>query len=129
MERKAPIALVVFGVVTPILALTAPAAAQGGGLDDQQQLGSRLFNQSCVVCHLKQQIGTTTYAPALSKDTLGGKANVIHDVIENGTPHMPSFKIQFSPPQIDAIVAYIKTVPEPTDNSKPRTPNSAGDAD
>ena len=27
---------------------------------------------------------------------------------------MPGFKIQFAPAQIDAIVAYIKTIPAPT---------------
>jgi mono/diheme cytochrome c family protein len=38
----------------------------------------------------------------------------MRDVIANGTPRMPGFKFQFEPPQIAAIVAYLKTVPAPT---------------
>jgi mono/diheme cytochrome c family protein len=94
-----------------LLALAGVGVAQDSARGDQANLGSRLFNQSCSVCHLQQQLGTKTYAPALSQDTLGGKADAIHEIISNGTPNMPGFKIQFTPTQIDAIVAYIKTVP------------------
>jgi len=37
----------------------------------------------------------------------------MRDVIANGTPRMPGFKYQFGPPEIAAIVAYLKTVPTP----------------
>jgi mono/diheme cytochrome c family protein len=80
-------------------------------LDDAQQLGMRLYNQSCVVCHAKPQITSGQYGPTLSKDSAGGRDDVMRDVISNGTPRMPGFKHQFEPPQIDAIVAYLKTVP------------------
>ena len=35
----------------------------------------------------------------------------MREVISNGTPRMPGFKHHFEPAQIDAIVAYLKTVP------------------
>jgi mono/diheme cytochrome c family protein len=35
----------------------------------------------------------------------------MHDVIANGTPRMPGFKHHFKPEQIDAIIAYLQTVP------------------
>jgi mono/diheme cytochrome c family protein len=96
------------------LFVLAPAAfAQGDNLNDQQKLGRRLFDQSCVVCHLKPQLTSGQYGPVLSKDSLSGKADVMHEVISNGSPHMPGFKLQFSPDQIDAIIAYLKTVPAP----------------
>jgi mono/diheme cytochrome c family protein len=125
MKRIAHILPLVFASVLPFL-LAAPSAAvaQDSARSDQEKLGARLFNQSCVECHLKQQLGTTTYAPALSQDTLGGKADVIHDVISNGTPRMPGFKIQFAPAQIDAIVAYIKTIPAAS--AAPRTGKAGG---
>ena len=88
-------------------------SAQPAALSDAQQLGMRLYNQSCVVCHAKPQITSGQYGPTLSKDSAGGRDDVMRDVIGNGTPRMPGFKYQFEPNQIDAIVAYLKTVPTP----------------
>ncbi len=90
---------------------------------DQQNLGMRLFNQSCRVCHTKPQLVSPQYGPVLSKATLDGKADLIREVISNGTPRMPGFKYDFKPAEIDAIIAYIQTVPAPT-----VTPSPAGKA-
>jgi mono/diheme cytochrome c family protein len=110
----------------PILACATAAAAQDGAAD-QVKLGERLANQSCVVCHFSPQITSGTYAPALSKDSLGGKADIMHEVIANGTPRMPGFKYQFKPQQIDAIVAYIKTLaPAPAAPPPRKTRGDAG---
>jgi mono/diheme cytochrome c family protein len=102
------------------------AEPAGQSLDDaqQQQLGLRLYNQSCVVCHAKPQITSGQYGPALSKDSAGGRDDVMRDVISNGTPRMPGFKHQFEPSQINAIVAYLKTVPTPP--PPPAAPAPAG---
>ena len=91
---------------------TASAQSAGGG---EAQLGMRLFNQSCRVCHSKPQLTSPQYAPVLSMNTLGGKGEIIHEVIANGTPRMPGFKYHFTPAQIDAVVAYIKIIPAPSD--------------
>jgi mono/diheme cytochrome c family protein len=80
-------------------------------LDDRQLLGMRLFNQSCRVCHAKPQLTSPLYGPALSRQSLGGQDDVMREVIGNGTPRMPGFKHHFQPPEIDAIVAYLKTIP------------------
>jgi mono/diheme cytochrome c family protein len=124
MARHALIA-----VALPILVTATIAAAQDGSSPDQIKLGERLVNQSCVVCHFAPQITSGSYAPALSKDSLGGKADVMHDVITNGTPRMPGFKYQFKPPQIDAIVAYIKTIPPAPAAPPPRKTRSDAGAD
>jgi len=89
------------------------SAQQGDTLNDQQRLGHRLFVQSCGVCHLKPQITSNTFGPPLSKDSAGGRDDVMREVISNGTPRMPGFKYQFEPPQIDAVIAYLKTVQAP----------------
>jgi len=92
-------------------------AQQGAGsarLNDKQLLGMRLFNQSCRVCHTKPQLTSPVYGPTLSRQSLGGQDDVMREVISNGTPRMPGFKHHFEPPQIDAIVAYLKTIPAPT---------------
>ena len=94
----------------------AALAQQGAGnapLNDKQLLGMRLFNQSCRVCHTKPQLTSPLYGPALSHQSLGGQEGVMREVISNGTPRMPGFRHHFEPPQIDAIVAYLKTIPAP----------------
>lgn len=98
------------GVLPLLLTLTAqPTWAQS----DQQTLGMRLFNQSCRVCHTKPQLSSPQYAPVLSMNTLGGNADALRQFISNGSPRMPGFKYTFKPAEIDAIVAYIKTIPAP----------------
>jgi len=90
-------------------------------LNDKQLLGRNLFAQSCVVCHMKVQLTTFGhYGPALSKMSLGGQDDVMRELISNGTPNMPGFKYHFRPDQIDAIVAYLKTLPVPA----PAAPSS-----
>jgi len=107
----------------------AAATAQPVAGGDQASLGMRLFNQSCRVCHTKPQLASPQYAPVLSMDTLGGKADVMRDVIGNGTPRMPGFKYYFKPAEIDAIVAYIKTIPAPSNAPAPVKAGSSRDAD
>jgi mono/diheme cytochrome c family protein len=110
-----------------LLAASQVAIAQDGG---QQKLGMRLFNQSCRVCHTKPQLTSPQYAPVLSANTLGGNADTMRQVISNGTPRMPGFKYDFKPEQIDAIIAYIKTLPAPTDAAPaPAKAGSSRDAD
>ena len=102
-------------LTAPFAALSQSASAQPAAelLSEAQQLGMRLYNQSCVVCHAKPQITSGQYGPTLSQESTGGRDDVMRDVITNGTPRMPGFKFQFEPPQIAAIVAYLKTVPAP----------------
>ena len=83
-------------------------------LNDKELLGMRLFNQSCRVCHTKPQMTSPLYGPELSQNSLGGQEAVMREVISNGTPRMPGFKYHFEPAQIDAIVAYLKTMPTPS---------------
>jgi mono/diheme cytochrome c family protein len=107
----------------------AAAAQPANGGSDQAALGMRLFNQSCRVCHTKPQRVSPQYGPVLSMNTLGGKADVIRETIGNGRPRMPGFKYQFKPAEIDAIVAYIKTIPAPSDAPPPVKAGSSRDAD
>ena len=108
----------VWFALAPALLADAFLAHSAFALDDQQLLGMRLFNQSCRVCHIKPQLTSPQYAPVLSKDSLGGQADVMREVIGNGTPRMPGFRFHFEPAQIDAIVAYLKTVPAPQSQAK-----------
>jgi mono/diheme cytochrome c family protein len=125
MPRNALIA----AALPALLVSVTAAAADGDAAGDQVKLGERLVNQSCVVCHFAPQITSGSYAPALSKDSLGGNAEIMHQFIADGSPRMPGFKYQFKPDQIDAIVAYIKTIPPAAAAATPRKTRSDGGAD
>jgi mono/diheme cytochrome c family protein len=98
------------GLVVVVLASQA-ANAQSGPLNDAQHRGRALFNQSCRVCHTPPALNAPLYGPALSQDTQRGHDDVLAEIIAEGSPRMPGFKYQFTPDQISAIVAYLRTVP------------------
>jgi mono/diheme cytochrome c family protein len=91
------------------------ASAQQAGarddLTDVQRHGRQVFAQSCGVCHLPPAINARTYGPQLSKETAGGSDEIIRGLISEGTPRMPAFKYYLDRGQIDAIIAYLRTVP------------------
>ena len=91
-------------------AIAQPVASERT-LDEKQLLGMRLFNQSCRVCHTRPQMTSPLYGPELSQSSAGGNEQVMRELIANGTPRMPGFKYHFEPSQIEAIVAYLKTIP------------------
>ena len=110
---KRCVAMLLFLYTAWFLGASAQPAVGQPALNDKQLLGMRLFNQSCRVCHTKPQLTSAQYGPVLSKDSLGGQEEVMREFIINGTPRMPGFKYHFEPTQIDAIVAYLKTVTAP----------------
>lgn len=124
MLRHALIAALLPGLLVCVTAAAAQDTAA-----DQVKLGERLVGQSCVVCHFAPQITSGAYAPALSKDTLAGNAQIMHQFIADGSQRMPGFKYQFNPQQIDAIVAYVKTIPPAAAAPPPRKTRSDAGAD
>ena len=120
---------IVGGIVAVVLASQA-ANAQSGALNDAQHQGRALFNQSCRVCHTPPALNAPLYGPALSQDTQRGRDDVLAEIIAEGSPRMPGFKYQFSPDQITAIVAYLRTVPpQPSASSQPAAPPPASRGD
>ena len=102
------------GVSTLVLALAAATAhAQQTDLNETQRLGRQVFAQSCGICHLQPSLGVKTYGPVLNKATAAGNDEVMRAFIVNGTDRMPAFKYYLKPAEIDAIIAYVKTVPVP----------------
>jgi len=98
--------------LTPNLA-SAQQFPDPATLNDTEKLGQRLFHQSCSVCHTKPQITAAQFGPVLSREAAGGNPDVMRQVISDGTPRMPGFKLQFDANQINAIVAYLQKVPPP----------------
>jgi mono/diheme cytochrome c family protein len=108
MKRGATLFLFLLSAA-PLVAL-AQVPGSAPALGEKPLLGMRLFNQSCRVCHTKPQMTSPQYAPVLSKATLGGQEDALRAFIANGSPRMPGFKIHFRPAEIDAIIAYLKTI-------------------
>ena len=102
--------------LTPILfalaAMPLIASAQEY-LNERQLLGMRLYNQSCRVCHTRPHNAPAQYGPTLSRVSLGGNDDALRAFIGNGSAKMPGFKYHFKPAEIDALVAYLKTIPSP----------------
>ena len=116
----------VYAASAVLAALAVPgASAHQPQLDDTQKLGQSLFVQSCGVCHLKPQLTSVQFAPALSRESLGGQEDVMRQVIANGTPRMPGFKHHFDQTQIAAIAAYLKIMPVPAAAPAPARPQGA----
>jgi mono/diheme cytochrome c family protein len=93
--------------------LYAQPAPATNPLNDTQKQGRLLYEQSCGICHTKPTLISPLYGPALSKESLEGREDVLRTFIANGTTRMPGFKTMYQPAQIDAIVQYLKTVPKP----------------
>ena len=99
---------------TLVFAMAVPyAQAQSNELDAKQLQGRQVFAQSCGVCHLQPSLGVKTYGPPLNKTSAAGNDAVMRVIIANGSDRMPAFKHYLKPAEIDAIVAYLRTVPAP----------------
>ena len=107
------------GVSTLVLALAAATAyaqqtdIRETQLSETQRLGRQMFAQSCGICHLQPSLGVKTYGPVLNKATAAGNDEVMRAFIVNGSERMPAFKYYLKPAEIDAIIAYVRTVPVP----------------
>lgn len=114
MKHTIPV-LLILSILEP-----RPAVAQrsGDSLNAQQRLGRQILAQSCAVCHLPSGPGAKTYGPSLNKSTLPEDDDTIRQTILEGTTRMPAFKYFLQPAQIDAIIAYLRTIPPP---SRPAT--------
>src|SRR5580765_5051825 len=76
-------------------------------LDAPHQLGRRLLEQSCAVCHTRPTLTPRMFGPELSRLHLGGQGALLRKFTRQGTVRMPVFKYTYDPEQIAAISAYV----------------------
>lgn len=89
------------------------AQAQDDGLTETQRHGRQVFAQSCVICHLPPVRNSVTYGPRLHRGSASGNEDLMRAFISNGTARMPAFKYHLKTTDIDAVVAYLRTLPPP----------------
>ena len=111
MKRSA--SLLVFALAAWPQVASAQQAPAGDNLNDTQRRGRQILAQSCGVCHLPPALNAKTYGPPLNKAAGGGDDEIMREYINNGTPRMPAFKYYLKPDEIEAIIAYVRTVPVP----------------
>jgi len=80
-------------------------------LNDTQRLGRLLVDQHCGVCHTRPTLVSGMYGPELSRETAGGRQEIVREIVTNGTPRMPAFKYMFNADQITAIASYLSVLP------------------
>jgi len=113
MKPRVSTLLLVLAAATPVAFAQQTSFAQRSDLNETQLLGRQVFAQSCGICHLQPSLGVKTYGPLLNKAAGAGNDEVMRAFIVNGTDRMPSFRYYLKPAEIDAIIAYVRTVPVP----------------
>ena len=98
----------------------AHAQQDGSPLNGTQLRGRQLLAQSCGVCHLPTTLGAKTFGPFLNKGSTAGNDELMRAFILNGSARMPGFKHYFQPADVDAIIAYVRTVPVPAATTENR---------
>lgn len=99
-------------ITTLVLAIAAQGAAAADiELNDTQRLGRQLVDQHCGVCHTRPTLVSGMYGPELSRETAGGRQEIVREIVANGSPRMPGFKYMFNAEQIAAIASYLSVLP------------------
>ena len=109
MKHRVSTVFFVLAASTPI----AYAQQATDNLNETQMHGRQLLAQSCGICHLAPSLNAKTYGPPLNKAAAAGNDVVMRTFILNGSDRMPAFKYYLKPAEIDAIIAYVRTVPAP----------------
>ena len=108
-----PVRIALAGALALGFILHAYAQAPSDGLTDQQRTGRMLMVQNCGICHLKATREAQTYGPVLHRGSLSGSDEAMRAIIAAGTERMPAFRHHLKPAEVDAIVAWVRTVPAP----------------
>src|SRR5262245_12115150 len=104
-------AVPIVACVVALWASGASAQQAGANLNGLQRHGRRLWAQACGVCHLPPSLNARSDGPPLNKAAANGDDSIMREYIQNGTPRMPAFKHYLKDNEIDAIIAYVRTVP------------------
>ena len=95
-------------------ALYAQQSNLGTALTGTQKEGRRIFVQRCALCHTPPQAISKVYGPFLDKDLVEGREDEVRGtILEGRVGRMPGFQFGLEASDIDAIIAYLKTVNRP----------------
>ena len=84
--------------------------------------GRRVFHQKCALCHVANTLGEEPYGPKLSRTQVDKSEEGVRQIIRDGLVRMPGFQYTLDARQIDAIVAFLKTLDAPPARILVKTP-------
>ena len=99
-------------VLTLCILVAAPAAFAGGSGSD----GAAIYKSKCAMCHGPDGAGQTTMGKNLKlRDLRSAEVQKQTDAelakwIADGKGKMPAYKGKLTPADIDAVVAFIRTL-------------------
>ncbi len=114
MNHRFVMATIFSAVLASTQLIAASPNAADSGSASLERTGKRLFLQRCSLCHLPP-LGRPSYVRSFGPP-LNGFVNSperearVAEVIRRGTGRMPGFQYGLEPKEIDAIVAYLKTM-------------------
>jgi len=122
--RRTCFFLLFAGVLSGLMSLTsAQSVPPAAALTPVEKAGRSLFQTRCAMCHVggeaTSEMATPAAAPRAS--TMGpllSRANTTNEAalrqkIKDGSAQMPGYKYTFSDPQVDQVIAFIKTLDKP----------------
>ena len=96
--------------LSPVSAQDLPARPS---LPAAEREGQRLFLQRCSVCHWGAPPNFIEYGPILSRTLIERRGDDrVRETILDGSPRMPGFRYALDGEQVDAVLAYLKTLEE-----------------
>ncbi|MDA2935338.1 cytochrome c [Acidobacteria bacterium AH-259-D05] len=104
------------GSLAALFALAAQQAPSVAALAATELAGKKLFLQRCSICHLPplnlpQDPDPQPFGPRLNGYIKGTETEIrAREAIRNGTRRMPGFRYGLEPKEIDALIAYLKTL-------------------
>ncbi len=110
MRKSGCIGVAAAGTILAVLSLSFTAPTQG---QDDKSAGT--FKAKCAVCHGAggkgdSPAGKSLGAADLTKVAAAKSAADLKTVIQNGKGKMPAYGKSLKPEEIDAMVAYIKSL-------------------
>jgi mono/diheme cytochrome c family protein len=113
-QRRACRSIAILVLLAGLSALWPAAAEAQPEAADRITAGRALLEKSCARCHSIDETGASPFEPAPPFRTLGARyplenlEEALAEGILGGHPAMPEFV--FEPDQIDAIIAYLKSL-------------------
>jgi mono/diheme cytochrome c family protein len=103
--------------------LYAQQAQSSPPLTEAEKSGRKIFQTRCAMCHVGQEPAVEMSSPNTERRpaTMGpllSRANTTNEAalkqkIKDGSVKMPGYKYTLTDPQVDQVIAFMKTVDKP----------------
>ena len=103
--------------------LYAQQAQSSPPLTEAEKSGRKIFQTRCAMCHVGQEPAVEMSSPNAERRpaTMGpllSRANTTNEAalkqkIKDGSVKMPGYKYTLTDPQVDQVIAFMKTVDKP----------------